>query len=127
MYSPSNNIADIPVNTDNRPSSHDGSVNLRNHEGQVGDSRNITETENGALGPPLELVPPVPQAPMNCSSRGEIVNETPDLVDQVAIQCWTSGRAAAETWEIATSFCSNMIARTVYTATSFCGPTVTGG
>ena len=111
----------------NQLSPHDGSVNLQNDEGQAGDPQNNTEMEDGALGPPLQLVPPVPQTPMNCSFREEIVNETPDLVDQIAIQCWTSGRAVAETWEIATSFCSNVIARAVYTTTNFCGPTVTGG
>ena len=116
MYSPSNDIADIPANRDNRPSSHDGSVNLPGDEGRVGDPRNIAETKNGAPGSPSEPVPPTPQAPINCSFREEIVNETPNLVDQVAIQCWTSGRAVAETWEIATS----LIARAMYTAIGLC-------
>ena len=122
----------------NQPGPYHSSVGLRSDERQLGDLRNITETGNEAPRPPRELFPPVPQAPMNRFFREEIVNETPDLTDQIAIRCWTAGNAAAETWGIAASFCSRMVVRAVYMvgstaaetweiATRFCGRTVTRG
>jgi len=64
----------------------DDSVNLQSNKGQLGGLKNITETEKEAPGSPSELFPPptLPQAPANCFSREEIVNEILDLTDQVA-------------------------------------------
>ena len=69
-----------------RQSSHHGSVNLQSDEGQPGDLKNITETEKKTPRSPSELSPPraLPQAPTNCFSREEVVNEILDLADQIA-------------------------------------------
>jgi len=69
---------------DNQPSPRHDSVDLQNNEGDLEDLENITQTKNEALRSPLEPVPPLPQAPMDCFSRQEIVNEILDLTDQVA-------------------------------------------
>ena len=71
---------------DNRPSSQDDLVNLQSDEGQLGDLKNVTETEKEAPRPPSDFPPlsALPQAPTNCFSREETVNEILDLTDQVA-------------------------------------------
>ena len=123
---------------DNQLGPHHSSVNLRSDGGRLGDLININKTGIESLRSPQEGFPPLPQAPMNLFSREQIVNETPDLMDQIAIQCWAAGRAAAEAWGVVASFCSRMVVRAVYTvgsaaaetweiATSFCGRTVTRG
>ena len=67
-----------------RPSALHDTVSLQNDGGRLGDLKNITETKNEVFRSPLEPVPPLPQAPMDCISRQEIVNEILDLTDQVA-------------------------------------------
>jgi len=66
---------------DNQPNPRHDSVDRWGNEG---DLENITGTENEALRLPLEPVPPLPRAPMDCFSRQEIMNEILDLTDQVA-------------------------------------------
>ena len=73
---------DISAGTDNRQSPQDDPTNLQNNEGHL---KNDTETGKEAPGSPSELPPPsaLPQAPTNCFSREEIVNEILDFTDQV--------------------------------------------
>ena len=69
----------------NRPSLQDDSAILQSDEGPPGDLKNVTEMEKEAARSPSEPFPllALPQAPTNCFSREEVVNEILDLTDQI--------------------------------------------
>jgi len=77
---------DTSADMDNQPGTQDDPVGPQSDEGELGDPKSITEAGKESPRSPLELSPPpaLPQAPTNCFSREEILNEILDLTDQVA-------------------------------------------
>jgi len=76
----------VSTNMDNQPDTPVDLVNPQSNKGQLEDPKNITEAGTEVPRSPLELSPSptLPQAPTNCFSREEIVNEILDLTDQIA-------------------------------------------
>jgi len=76
----------VSANMDSQPDTQVDLVNSQSNKGQLEDPKNITEAGKEVPRPPLELspFPALLQAPTNCFSREEIVNEILDFTDQIA-------------------------------------------